>query len=56
MWQWLREVKLRDAVFLLGALRRTQRMMVPEHYLTEYALASPGESIVTSVPRFRATG
>jgi hypothetical protein len=56
MWQWLREVKLRDAVFLLGALRRTQRMMDPEHYLTEYALASPGESIVTSVPRFRATG
>jgi hypothetical protein len=37
--QWLREVELRNLPFLLRALRRTQRMMDPAHYLEEYALA-----------------
>ena len=37
--QWLREVELRNLPFLLRALRRTQRMMDPAHYLREYALA-----------------
>jgi len=52
MWQWLQEVKLRDAIFLMRALTRTQRMMDPEHYLSEYALAAPAESVVrlTSIP------
>jgi radical SAM superfamily enzyme YgiQ (UPF0313 family) len=39
MWQWLREVEPKNALFLLRALRRTQRMMDPDHYLEEYDLA-----------------
>ena len=56
VWQWLREVKARDAVFLLRALRRTQRMMDPEHYLAEYSLASPDDSVIASPTALRATG
>ena len=37
--QWLRDVDLRNLPFLLRALRRTQRMMEPAHYLEEYDLA-----------------
>lgn len=40
LWQWLGEVKPQNALFLLRALRRTQHMMDPAHYLAEYALAS----------------
>jgi radical SAM superfamily enzyme YgiQ (UPF0313 family) len=36
---WLREVDVRNLPFLVRALRRTQRMMDPAHYLREYALA-----------------
>ena len=36
VWQWLRQVDLRNAMFLLRALGRTQRMMDPAHYLAEY--------------------
>ena len=39
VWRWLQEVNPRDALFLLNALRRTQRMMDPRHYLEEYDLA-----------------
>ncbi len=35
-WQWMREVEIRHALFLIRALRRTQRMMEPKHYLEEY--------------------
>jgi radical SAM superfamily enzyme YgiQ (UPF0313 family) len=42
-WQWLREVDPMNALFLLRALRRTQKMMSPDHYLQEYDLALPGE-------------
>jgi radical SAM superfamily enzyme YgiQ (UPF0313 family) len=35
-WQWMREVEVRHAWFLMSALRRTQRMMDPAHYLAEY--------------------
>ena len=35
LWQWLREVDLRNVLFLMRALRRTQRMMDPSHYLRE---------------------
>jgi radical SAM superfamily enzyme YgiQ (UPF0313 family) len=45
MWQWLREVHPRNAMFLMRALRRTQRMMDPDHYLAEYDLGSPAESV-----------
>ncbi|HEX5473795.1 MAG TPA: radical SAM protein [Vicinamibacterales bacterium] len=38
LWRWLREVDLRNAPFLLQALRRTQHMMDPRHYLAEYGL------------------
>jgi radical SAM superfamily enzyme YgiQ (UPF0313 family) len=40
VWQWLREVDPRNATFLVRALRRTQRMMDPAHYLAEYDLAA----------------
>ena len=46
VWQWLREVDPRNVVFLVRALVRTQRMMNPAHYLAEYDLARPGESVV----------
>ena len=39
-WHWLREVELRNAVFLARALRRTQRMLEPRHYLDEHRLAA----------------
>jgi hopanoid C-3 methylase len=39
LWRWLREVDPRNMVFLLRALKRTQRMMSPEHYVAEYDLA-----------------
>jgi radical SAM superfamily enzyme YgiQ (UPF0313 family) len=47
VWQWLREVDLRNAAFLLKALARTQRMMDPEHYLAEYDLGHPAESVAS---------
>ncbi len=37
VWQWMREVDPRNLLFLLQALRRTQRMMQPQHYIDEYA-------------------
>jgi len=43
LWQWLGEVDVRNMVFLLRALRRTQRMMSPAHYLSECDLASPAD-------------
>ena len=39
IWQWMREVDPRNLLFLLRALRRTQRMMSPDHYIAEYDLA-----------------
>ncbi len=36
IWAWLREVDARNALFLLRALRRTQRLMDPDHYMAEY--------------------
>jgi radical SAM superfamily enzyme YgiQ (UPF0313 family) len=43
LWRWLREVDPRNALFLLGALRRTQRMMDPAHYVSEYDLGGSYE-------------
>ena len=45
IWQWLREVHPRDALFLMTALRRTQAMMSPAHYMREYDLAPVAESV-----------
>jgi hypothetical protein len=48
IWQWLRQVKPRDALFLPRALRRTQRMMDPAHYLEEYDVVAGAESVAAS--------
>jgi hypothetical protein len=42
LWRWMREVDLRNALPLIGALRRTQKMMDPAHYLAEYDLGGGG--------------
>jgi radical SAM superfamily enzyme YgiQ (UPF0313 family) len=39
LWQWLREVDPRNAWFLIQALRRTQLLMEPAHYLADYDLS-----------------
>jgi radical SAM superfamily enzyme YgiQ (UPF0313 family) len=44
--QWMREVDLRNALFLIQALRRTQRLMDAGHYLAEHDLAPPAEAVV----------
>src|SRR6476646_2720214 len=49
LWQWMREVEPRNALFLIQALKRTQRMMQPAHYLAEHDLVPPAESI-TAMP------
>jgi hopanoid C-3 methylase len=36
VWRWMREVDPRNALFVLRALRRTQHMMNPAHYLAEH--------------------
>jgi hopanoid C-3 methylase len=41
IWKWLSEVDPRNMFFLLSALRRTQRMMDPSHYLAECDFSSP---------------
>jgi radical SAM superfamily enzyme YgiQ (UPF0313 family) len=43
IWQWMREVDPLNAWFLLQALRRTQRMLDPRHYLDEYDLVPPSQ-------------
>jgi radical SAM superfamily enzyme YgiQ (UPF0313 family) len=48
VWQWVREADLRNAPFLLKALARTQRMMNPKHYLAEYDLSHPAESVASA--------
>jgi len=44
--QWLREVDLPNALFLLRALRRTQRLMDVEHYLKEHDLAASVDGLL----------
>jgi hopanoid C-3 methylase len=53
-WEWFRGVKLRQAPFLFQALRRTQRMMDPAHYLAEYDLVGAAESAAADHPAMRA--
>jgi radical SAM superfamily enzyme YgiQ (UPF0313 family) len=50
VWQWMREVDPWNALFLLKALNRTQKMLDPRHYLAEYDLVPPARSIVTAQP------
>ena len=50
VWQWLREVDPRNALFLVRALRRTQHLMDPAHYLREYDLAPSSEALVREAP------
>jgi radical SAM superfamily enzyme YgiQ (UPF0313 family) len=50
-WQWLRDVKLKDAWFLARMLHQTQRMMQPASYLAEHRLVDPGTWRVRSEPR-----
>jgi hopanoid C-3 methylase len=50
VWRWLREVDPRNALFLLNALRRTQRMMDPLHYLEEHDLGAPGINSQLTTP------
>ena len=40
LWHWIREVDPRNLMFLLRALRRTQRLMSPAHYMSEYHLGA----------------
>jgi radical SAM superfamily enzyme YgiQ (UPF0313 family) len=47
--QWLREVNLRNAPFLVKALMRTQHMMKPSHYLREHRLVTPHDSVAAAV-------
>ena len=49
VWQWLREVDLRNAPFLLRALMRSQRMMKASHYLREHKLATPQEAVTAAL-------
>jgi hypothetical protein len=48
VWKWPGEVDLRNAVFLLRALRRTQHMMDPARCLAECDCASPPSSFTAS--------
>jgi radical SAM superfamily enzyme YgiQ (UPF0313 family) len=45
VWEWLRQVQPRNAMFLMKALWRTQRMMDPRHYVAEYDLGDPSQSV-----------
>jgi radical SAM superfamily enzyme YgiQ (UPF0313 family) len=44
--EWMRQVEWRNALFLLRALRRTQRLMDAGHYLEEYDLAASVEPLL----------
>src|SRR5262245_43240919 len=48
--QWLREVDLSNALFLIQALRRTQKLMDTGHYLKEYDLAPSADELLGTTP------
>ena len=52
VWEWMREVDPWNALFLLRALRRTQKMLHPSHYLREYRPGPTASSV--AAPRWRA--
>ena len=45
----MREVDPWNALCLLKALRRTQRMLDPQHYLDEYDLVPPAQSVAAGL-------
>jgi hypothetical protein len=47
LMQWMREVDLSNALFLIRALRRTQKLMDAEHYMKEYDLAPSARGSLT---------
>jgi radical SAM superfamily enzyme YgiQ (UPF0313 family) len=53
LWEWIKQVDLRNLPFLLRALHRSQHMMDPTHYMEEYDLVTPAESV--AAPRLTAT-
>ena len=54
LMQWMREVDLSNAMFLIKALRRTQRLMDAGHYMHEYDLAPPSESLAARLSPSRS--
>jgi len=48
--QWMREVDPKNALFLIRALRRTQRVMDPDHYLGEHDLAPSADTLLGAPP------
>jgi radical SAM superfamily enzyme YgiQ (UPF0313 family) len=50
VWKWLREVDPRNALFLMRALGRTQRLMQPAHYLEEHELAPAPDAYAAGRP------
>src|SRR5262252_10247477 len=51
LMQWMREVDLSNALFLIQALRRTQKLMDAEHYLKEYDLAPSVDELLAAADR-----
>jgi len=49
--QWMREVDLSNALFLIQALRRTQKLMDAEHYMQEYDLAPSVDELLGPASR-----
>jgi hypothetical protein len=49
--QWMREVDLSNALFLIRALRRTQKLMDAEHYMQEYDLAPSVDELLGAASR-----
>jgi hypothetical protein len=43
----MRQVDMRNMLFLMRALGRTQRMMDPAHYMAEYDLTTAGQSVAS---------
>ena len=56
VWKWLRDVDPRNALFLMRALGRTQRLMDPAHYMTEHELAPSAEAYAAGRPLREPSG
>lgn len=46
LWQWVKQVKLKDLPFLARLLMRTQHLMNPKSYLAEHRLADAPEVLM----------
>ena len=56
VWQWMREVDPWNAIFLLRALRAHRRCSIRGHYLREYDLVAPHESVAAAWRALGSTG